>query len=100
MVALADARAVVRRALDEIDVVTGSDQWSRIAGQHDDWECPEDGIDGPPLEPELTQVGSREQGVRRRYQSGGAGTTRRLHATSVADRRGAKPWHLLTFASA
>lgn len=52
--------------LDELEVLLGPDQRARVAGKRDDGQGPEDGVDGTPLEPELTQVGpvqERSRGI-------------------------------------
>lgn len=53
--------AAERVVLDEFDVLLGAYQGARVAGESDDGECPEDGVDGAPLEPELAQVGSVQE---------------------------------------
>lgn len=47
--------------LDEFEVLLGADQRSRIARKRDDGEGSEDGVDGAPLETELTQVGAVQE---------------------------------------
>jgi hypothetical protein len=47
--------------LDELEVLLGADQRARVAGKCDDGQGPEDGVDGTPLEPELTQVGAVQE---------------------------------------
>lgn len=58
--------AAERVVLDELEILVGADQRAGVAGKRDDGQGPEDGIDGTPLEPELTQVGpvqERSRGV-------------------------------------
>ncbi len=54
--------------LDELEVVLGADQRPRVAGQSDDRQPAEDGVDRAPLEPELAQVRAGEEGARRRQE--------------------------------
>jgi hypothetical protein len=58
----AHAVVSVRELLDQRLVVIRSDQGARVARDRDDGECPEDGVDGSALEPELAEVRSREEG--------------------------------------
>ncbi len=60
----ADAVVAVGVLLDELEVLLGADHRTRVAGQRDDRKGAEDGVDGAAFEPELAQVGSREQRVR------------------------------------
>jgi hypothetical protein len=56
----ANAIVSVRELLDQRLVVIRSDQGARVTRDRDDGECPEDGVDGSPLESELAEVRSRE----------------------------------------
>jgi len=49
---------------DQVEVVLDTDHWTRVAGQLDDGQRTEDGVDRPPFKTQLTQMSSREQRLR------------------------------------
>ena len=49
--------AAERVVLDELEILLGPDQRTRVARKRDDGQGPEDGVDSTTLEPELTEVG-------------------------------------------
>src|SRR5437879_2065291 len=53
--------AAERVVLDELEVLLGADEGAGVAGESDDGQCPEDGVDGSALEAELAQVGSVQE---------------------------------------
>ena len=56
-----DAVVAVGVLLDERQVFVCADHRPRVAGQRDDGQRAEDGVDGAPLEAELAEVASRQQ---------------------------------------
>ena len=53
--------AAERVVLDELEILLGADQRARVAGERDDGQGPEDGVDSTPLETELAQVGTVQE---------------------------------------
>jgi hypothetical protein len=71
--------SVVRRPLEQRQVVAYANERSRVALEHDDRERAEDCIDGAALEAELAEVGTREQRVGFARRSAGSGARSRFN---------------------
>jgi hypothetical protein len=56
--------------VDEAPKVLDAHERSGVAGKVNRRERPEDGVDGAPLEPELTEIGPREERPRSREPVG------------------------------
>jgi len=53
---------VVRRALDEIEIVRDTDERARITRKYDNRERTKHSVDSPTLETELAEIRARENG--------------------------------------
>ena len=60
---------------DEFEVAGGADHGSRVAGDCDDGQFAEDGVDGAALEPEFAQVGAGEECAWCCEELGGGGSS-------------------------
>jgi hypothetical protein len=70
--------------LDEFEVAGGTDHWSRVARQRDDWQSAEDGVDGAAFESELAQVRAGEERARCCEEFCGGGSFDAPSRTSVS----------------